>query len=177
MTIRPGWTGRFYEDFEVDDLYRHPLGRTVLEADNTWFTLLTMNTNQSHFNHRYAERTEFERPLVVSTLTLAIAVGQSVTDLTQNALANLGWDDVRMTHPVYAGDTLYSESLVLAKRESASRPHAGIVTVHTRTLNQDGAEVCSFERTFYVYKRGHEQAVQDFPKAQQPMRPDTGARR
>ena len=94
-------------------------------------------------------------------MTVAIAVGQSVTDLTQNAFANLGWDDIKMTHPVFAGDTLYSESIVLEKRESASRPHAGIVTVRTRTLNQDGDEVCSFRRTFYVYKqrrragRGH----------------------
>lgn len=165
-----GWGGRFYEDFEVGDVYQHPLGRTVCEADNTWFTLLTMNTNQSHFNAVYASRSEFARPLVVSTLTLAIAVGQSVTDLTQNALANLGWDDVRMVHPVFAGDTLYSESRVIGKRESASRPRAGIITVRTRTLNQEGVEVCSFRRTSYVYKAGAEQALNHFPDAVEPFR-------
>lgn len=169
MAVKEGWSGRFFEDFEVGDVYQHPLGRTVTETDNTWFTLLTMNTNQMHFNAEYARRSEFERPLVVSTLTVAIAVGQSVTDLTQNAFANLGWDDIKMTHPVFAGDTLYSESLVLEKRTSSSRPHAGIVTVRTRTLNQDGAEVCSFKRTFYVYKRGAEQLHDLFPVAQKPL--------
>jgi len=169
VVVKPGWTGRFFEDFEVGDVYRHPLGRTVSEADNTWFTLLTMNTNQMHFNTEYAARSEFTRPLVVSTLTVAIAVGQSVTDVTQNAFANLGWDEIRMTHPVFAGDTLYSESLMLEKRKSASRPHAGIVTVKTRTLNQDGDEVCSFKRTFYVYKRGAEQLEDLFPAGKTPL--------
>jgi itaconyl-CoA hydratase len=166
MGVVPGWQGRFFEDFEVGDVYQHQLGRTVSEADNTWFTLLTMNTNQAHFNAPYAERSEFGRPLVVSTLTLAIAVGQSVTDLSQNAFANLGWDDIKLRNPVFAGDTIWSESVVLGKRESASRPHAGIVTVRTRTLNQDGKEVCSFRRTFYVYKRGAEQLDGVFPTAQ-----------
>lgn len=163
MATEQGWTGRFYEDFTIGAVYQHPLGRTVTEADNIWFTLLTMNTNQMHFNSEYAAKSEFGRPLVVSTLTVAIAVGQSVTDITQNAFANLGWDDIRMTHPVYAGDTIYSESIVLEKRESASRPAAGIVTVKTRTLNQDGVEVCSFRRTFYVYKRGAHQVADVFP--------------
>ena len=169
MTIKEGWTGRYFEDFEVGDVYQHPLGRTISEADNTWFTLLTMNTNQMHFNTEYAAKSEFSRPLVVSTLTVAIAVGQSVTDITQNAFANLGWDDIRMTHPVFAGDTLFSESLVKEKRESASRPGAGIVTVRTRTLNQNGEEVCSFLRTFYVYKKGAPQVEGIFPAAKQPL--------
>jgi itaconyl-CoA hydratase len=169
VTVQPGWQGRFFEDFEIGDVYQHPLGRTISEADNTWFTLLTMNTNQAHFNTVYAERSEFGRPLVVSTLTVAIAVGQSVTDLTQNAFANLGWDDIKMSHPVFAGDTLWSESMVLSKRESSSRPGAGIVKVHTRTLNQDGKEVCSFERTFYVYRRGAEQLQGIFPVGEKPI--------
>lgn len=169
MSVQPGWQGRFFEDFTVGDIYQHPLGRTVSEADNTWFSLLTMNTNQMHFNAEYAARSEFQKPLVVSTLTVAIAVGQSVTDLTQNAFANLGWDDIKMTHPVFAGDTLYSESIVLEKRESSSRPHAGIVTVRTRTLNQDGKEVCSFLRTFYVYKQGAEQLEGIFPEGERPL--------
>jgi itaconyl-CoA hydratase len=166
MAEKPGWTGRFFEDFEVGDLYKHPLGRTITETENTWFTLLTMNTSQTHFNKEYASRSEFGQPLVVSTLTVAIAVGQSVTDLTQNAFANLGWDDIRMTKPVFAGDTMWSESLVLDKRESSSRPHAGIVTVRTRSLNQRSEEVCSFKRTFYVYKRGAEQLEGIFPTSE-----------
>jgi itaconyl-CoA hydratase len=169
MTVQPGWQGRFFEDFTVGDIYQHPLGRTISEADNTWFSLLTMNTNQMHFNAEYAKRSEFQKPLVVSTLTVAIAVGQSVTDLTQNAFANLGWDDIKLTHPVFAGDTLYSESIVKEKRESSSRPHAGIVTVRTRSLNQDGKEVCSFLRTFYVYKRGAEQLEGIFPEGEHPL--------
>jgi len=169
MAVKDGWAGRFFEDFDVGAVYQHPLGRTVSEADNTWFTLLTMNTNQMHFNTEYAARSEFTRPLVVSTLTVAIAVGQSVIDVTQNAFANLGWDEIRMTHPVFAGDTLYSESLVLEKRESSSRSHAGIVTVKTRTLNQDGDEVCSFKRTFYVYKHGAEQLNGIFPAGKKPI--------
>ena len=175
MGVEAGWQGRFFEDFDIGAVYRHPLGRTVTEADNTWFTLLTMNTNQMHFNRQYAERSEFSQPLVVSTLTVAIAVGQSVTDLTQNAVANLGWDEIRMTHPVFAGDTLWSESAVLEKRESNSRPHAGIVTVKTRTLNQDAKEVCSFLRTFLVHRRGSEQVQGLFPEADHPIADASGA--
>jgi acyl dehydratase len=169
--IKPGWQGRFYEDFQVGDVYQHPLGRTVTQTENTWFTLLTMNTNQSHFNADVGSASEFGRQLVVSTFTIAIAIGQSVTDTTQNAFANLGLDKLRLTHPVFDGDTLYSESLVVDKRESASRPEAGIVTVKTRTLNQDGDEVLSFERTFYVHKHGAEKARSTFPTAKTPLEP------
>ncbi|WP_236790583.1 MaoC family dehydratase [Amycolatopsis sp. GM8] len=167
MTVKSGWQGRFFEDFEIDDVYRHPLGRTVTETDNTWFTLLTMNTNEAHFNAEAGAASEFGKPLVVSTLTIAIAIGQSVTDTTQNAFANLGLDKLKLTHPVYAGDTLWSESIVLGKRESGSRPRAGIVTVKTRTLNQHGDEVLSFVRTFYVHRRGY--GTSAFPDAKQPF--------
>lgn len=169
MTIKPGWRGRFYEDFEVGDVYRHPLGRTITDADNTWFTLLTMNTAQTHFNVEVGRASEFGRSLVNSTLTLAIAVGQSVTDTSQNALANLGWEKVALTHPVFAGDTLWSETLVLSKRESNSRSYAGIVSIKTRTLNQDGIEVLSFLRSFYVYKEGAADAVERFPVPTSPL--------
>ena len=169
--------GRCYEDFTVGDIYEHRPGRTISEADNTWFTLLTMNTSQTHFNTEYASRSEFGKPLVVSTLTVAIAVGQSVTDLTQNAFANLGWDDIRMTKPVFAGDTMWSESLVLEKRESGSRPHAGIVTVRTRSLNQRNEEVCAFKRTFYVYKRGAEQLEGIFPTGEMELSLENEAHR
>ena len=152
--VKPGWQGRFYEDFEPGDIYRHPLGRTVSEADNTWFTLLTMNTNPVHFDAVYAARSEFGKPLVNSCLTLAIVTGQSVTDLSQNAVANLGWDAVRMPHPVFEGDTIYARSEVLDARESKSRPHVGIVRVKTTGFNQDRTVVLEFTRTFMVYKRG-----------------------
>ncbi len=155
MATKQGWTGRVFEDFEVGDVYDHPLGRTVLAADNIWFTLLTMNTNPVHFDAAYAARTEFGKPLVNSCLTLAIVTGQSVTDLSQNAMANLGWDEIRMPHPVFEGDTLYARSEVLDTRESKSRPNVGIVKVRTTGLNQDRIVVLGFIRTFMVYKRGH----------------------
>jgi len=169
MTTRTGWQGRYFGDFTVGDVYQHPLGRTITETDNTWFALLTMNTNQAHFNAQVGEASEFGRMLVASPLTIAIAIGQSVTDVTQNAFANLGLDDLRLTAPVYAGDTLWSESIVLSKRESGSRPQAGIVTIRTRTINQDGVEVLTFERTFYVYKRDADAASPPRPKALTPL--------
>ena len=154
MGIKQGWTGRGFEDFAVGDVYEHPLGRTIHPSDNTWFTLLTMNTNPVHFDAAYASRTEFGKPLVNSCLTLSIVTGQSVTDLSQNAMANLGWDEVRMPHPVFEGDTLYARSEVLETRESKSRPNVGIVRVKTEGLNQDRVVVLEYKRTFMVYKRG-----------------------
>jgi acyl dehydratase len=154
MGIKPGWTGRVFEDFEVGDIYEHPLGRTVTEADNVWFTCLTMNSNPIHFDREYASRTEFKRPLVNSCFTLALVTGQSVTDLTINAVANLGWDEVRLPNPLFEGDTVYAKSEVLDKRESRSRPDAGIVKVKTTGLNQHGETVIEFTRTFMIWKRG-----------------------
>ena len=154
-TVKQGWQGRYFEDFEVGDLYRHPLGRTVIAADNIWFTLLTQNTAPIHFDRHYAAQTEFGKPLVDSTFTLALVTGQSVTDVSQNVMANLGWDEVRLPNPVFEGDTIYSQSEVLEKRESRSRPNVGIVTVKTTGYNQDGTIVITFKRTLLVYKRGH----------------------
>ena len=151
--------GRYYEDFTVGDVYEHRPGRTLTETDNTWFTLLTMNTHPLHFDVEYGKASEFGRCLVASPLTLAILVGMSVTDVSQKAIANLGWKEIRMTAPVFAGDTLYAETEVLGKRESASRPTAGLVTVRTLGRNQHGTVVCDFERTILVAKRGH--AVED----------------
>ena len=159
MTQSSGWDGRYFEDFVVGDLYRHRTGRTISEADNTWFTLLSNNPLQLHFNADYASRTEFGRPLVVSTLTLAIVTGLSVEDVSWNAVANLGWDKVRMPAPVFAGDTLYAESEVLSTRESKSRPDNGLVTVRTRGFNQRGETVIEYERTVLVYRRGKKPQV------------------
>ena len=108
MAIKQGWTGRVFEDFTIGDVYEHPLGRTILDADNIWFTCLTMNTNPIHFDGEYAKQTEFKKRLVNSCFTLSLVTGQSVTDLTMNAVANLGWDEVRLPHPLFEGDTVYS---------------------------------------------------------------------
>lgn len=147
--------GRFYEDFQVGDVYEHRPGRTITETDNTWFTLLTMNTHPMHFDKEYAARSEFGRCIVCSPFTVALMVGMSVTDVSQKAIANLGWTDIKLTHPLYAGDTLTCESEVLDKRESNSRPGAGIVTVKTSGFNQDGKMVCTFSRTMLIARRGH----------------------
>src|ERR687889_2896206 len=154
MTVKEGWRGRFFEDFEVGDIYEHPLGRTVTTTDNAWFTLLTQNTAAIHFDRHFAEQTEFKRPLVDSTFTLALVTGQSVTDVSQNVFANLGWDEVRLPNPVFEGDTIYSQSEVLEMRESKSRPNVGIVTVKTTGYNQDAKVVVTFRRTIMVYRRG-----------------------
>lgn len=159
MTIKEGWRGRFYEDFEVGDVYEHPLGRTVTETDNSWFTLLTQNTAPLHFDRHYAAQTEFGRPLVNSCFTLALVTGQSVADISQNVMANLGWDEVRLPSPVFEGDTIYSRSEVLEKRESGSRSNVGLVTVRTTGYNQDGRVVLTFRRTAMIYKRGQAPAI------------------
>jgi acyl dehydratase len=154
MTLKQGWTGRVYEDFEVGDIYQHALGRTVIAADNIWFTLLTQNTNPIHFDAVYSAQTEYGKPLVDSTFTLALVTGQSVSDVSQNSMANLGWDEVRLPNPVFEGDTVYSRSEVLEKRESKSRPNIGIVKVKTTGYKQDGSVVIEFKRTMMIYKRG-----------------------
>lgn len=160
------WRGRFLEDFEVGDVFRSRLGRTIRDADNTWFTALTMNTNQIHFNDEFARRTEFGRPLVVSTLTLAVVLGLSVADTSENAAANLGWSDIKLPRPVYAGDTLWAESEVTAARESRSRPNVGIVSVRTRGINQRRETVIEFTRTFMVYKRTAPEVQELFPETE-----------
>ena len=161
--------GRFYEDFEIGEVIRHPIGKTVTEADNAWFTHMTLNTQQLHFNVEYARRSEFGQILVNSTFTLALITGLTVTDISQNVIANLGWDEVRLPHPVFIGDTLWAESLVLSKRESKSRPNAGLVTVKTRGLNQNGKEVITFKRTILLPKRAAAASLDAFPKPERPI--------
>lgn len=145
--------GRYYEDFNVGDIYEHRPGRTITQYDNISFTLLTMNTHPMHFDEEYAKHSEFGRCIVCSPLTVALMVGMSVTDVSQKAIANLGWTDIKLTHPMFAGDTLYAESEVLDKRESKSRPSAGLVTVKTIGRNQDKVKVCEFSRTMLIMKR------------------------
>jgi itaconyl-CoA hydratase len=149
-------SGLYYEDFEVGDVFEHRPGRTITDVDNIWMTLLTLNVQPVHFDAAYASQTEWKKMLVDSTFTLALVTGMSVRTISAKVVANLGWDKVKATHPVFAGDTLYAESTVLFKRESKSRPTQGIVTVSTRGLNQDRKEVMSFERTMLIYKQGHQ---------------------
>ncbi|MBF6603530.1 MAG: MaoC family dehydratase [Sphingorhabdus sp.] len=146
--------GRYFEDFEVGHIYEHRPGRTITDTDNVHFTLLTMNTHPAHFDYEFAKKTEFKKPLVCSPLTVALMVGMSVSDTSQKAVANLGWDKIKMTKPMFPGDTLYAESEVLEKRESSSRPEQGIVTIKTVGTNQHGDVVCTFERTMLIWKRG-----------------------
>jgi len=149
-----GWNGRLYEDFAVGDIYYHPFGKTVTQADNQTFTLATQNVSKTHVDAHFAAQTEFRVPLVNSTFILALVTGQSTIDLSMNVFANLGWDEVRLPHPVLEGDTIYSRSKVLSLRESTSRPSVGIVGVATEGFNQDGAIVISYRRSFMVYRRG-----------------------
>lgn len=155
--------GRFFEDFAVGDVYRSSLGRTVTETDNIWFTNLTMNTNQMHFNREWAARTEFGQPLVVSTFTLALVLGLSVRDTSENAAANLGWTDIKLPKPVFVGDTLWAETKVTGVRESRSRPSVGIVSIVTRGINQRREVVIEFARSFMVFKRGAPEIADAFP--------------
>ena len=161
--VKQGWNGRFFEDFAVGDIYRSRLGRTITETDNIQFTMITNNTNQIHFNAHYASRTEFKKPLVNSALTLSVIAGLGVSDLSENGFA-LGWDYIKLPHPVFPGDTLYSESEVISVRESKSRPGQGVVKVRTRGLNQDGVVVIEYERSIMVWKKTHAPLMALFPE-------------
>mgnify|MGYP001299659362 CR=1 FL=1 len=155
MTVHEAQLGRFFDDYVVGDVYQHPFGRTISEADSTWFTQLTCNTNQNHFNAHLAASNPITggRIIVNSGLTVALVLGLSVIDMSQNAVANLGWTDIKLTHPVYIGDTIYAESICLDKRESSSRPGMGIITMTTRGLNQDGDVIVSWTRSVMIPKR------------------------
>ena len=167
MAVHEAVLGRFFEDFVVGDVYQHPIGRTISEADCTWFTQLTCNTNQNHFNAHLAQSNPISggRIIVNSGLTVAIVLGMSVLDMSQNAVANLGWTDIKLTHPVYVGDTLYAESVCLDARESSSRPEMGIITMFTRGLNQDGDVIVSWTRSVMIPKRSSGIGQDYFPQA------------
>jgi itaconyl-CoA hydratase len=152
----------------VGDVYSHPLGRTVLSADNTWFTLLTQAPAPIHFDHHYAGQTAWKKPIVNSTFILALVTGQSVTDLSQNVFANLGWDEVKLPKPVFEGETIYSQSEILSLTDSKSRPDVGIVKVRTSGFKQDGTVVITFKRTMMVFRRGQG------PKIPRPVIESTG---
>jgi len=158
-------SGRFVEDFTVGDVYRAPQGRTVTQSDNLWFTLLTNNNNQVHFNQQYAQQAGFDDCLINTLLTIAIVGGLGVGDVSSNGI-NLGMTDLTMLHPVYPGDTLYSQTEVVAVRESKSHPDKGVVTVRTDGFNQHGVRVCHYIRSALVWKRGHAPATPVFPTSE-----------
>ena len=151
--------GRYYEDFKLGEVYEHRPGRTITQSDNTWFTLLTMNQHPIHFDEEFGKGTEFGKTLVASPFTIALMVGMSVSDVSHKAIANLGWTDILLPHPLFVGDTLYAESEVIKLRESKSRPDEGIVTVKTLGKNQDNILVASFLRSALIPKDG--KAVED----------------
>jgi acyl dehydratase len=157
------WRGRFYEDIDVGDVYQSRLGRTITDTDNVWMTLLTMNSNQMHFNVLYAARTQFGRPLVNSGVTIALVLGMTVPDTSENAAANLAMTDIKLSHPVYVGDTIWVESEMLDKRESRSNPDVGIITMRSRGINDRSEVVLEFKRTFMIYKRDAPQVASMFP--------------
>lgn len=147
--------GRYFEDFTVGDVYEHFPGRTITEADNIQFSLLTMNQHPMHCDHAFAAKSEFGKPLVNSGLTLAIVLGMTVADVSGKAIANLGWKEIQLVAPVHPGDTVYAESEVLEKRTSQSRPTQGIVTVRTTGKKADGTVFMTFVRSALIPKRGH----------------------
>lgn len=148
--VYQGASGRTYHDFEVGSTIRHKPGRTITETDNIWFTLLTMNTHPLHFDNEFAATSQFGKPLVNSCLTLSMVTGISVADISQGAIANLGWDNVRLKAPVYVGDTIYAETDVLDKRLSKSKDGQGIVHVRTRGFKSDGEVFMEFDRNILV---------------------------
>ena len=145
--------GLFFEDFKIGDIFEHRPGRTITSTDNTWASLLSMNQHPIHIDQNFAERTEFKQILVSSLVTFCLVNGMTVSTISAKAIANLGWDSVRLTHPVYIDDTLYAESSILEVRESKSRKNQGIVKVKTVGYNQNKDVVISFERTFLVPKK------------------------
>ncbi len=168
MTVYQPYIGRYYEDFNIGDIYKHWPGRTISETDNTWFTLLTMNKHPVHFDHHFAKKQMFGKPLVNSALALAIVVGMSVADTSQNTIANLGWESIKLPNPVFLGDTIYAESEILEKRESKSRPDAGIVSFETRAYNQNNDLIMSYTRTILAKRQGYDEGkLPEFGTCQQ----------
>jgi itaconyl-CoA hydratase len=164
------WRGRFYEDFDVGDVFESRLGRTITQFDNINFTLLTLNTNQMHFNTPYAEGTRFGKPLVNSAFTLALITGMTVPDTSENATANLAWTDITLPKPVFEGDTLWAESEITDKRESKSASNVGIISMRCRGINQRREVVIEYKRTFMVYKRDAPEVANMYPGTDEPWR-------
>ena len=145
--------GRYFEDFEVGQVFKHWPGRTITEADDTWFSLLTMNQHPLHIDEYYARQTQHGQRLVVGTLVFSLVVGMSVADISGRAIANLEYQEVKHTAPVFHGDTIYAESRILSKRESESKPDRGLIYLETRGFNQKNETVLTLKRTVLIPKR------------------------
>lgn len=148
--------GRYFDEFEVGQSFKHWPGRTISEADDTWFSLLTMNQHPVHIDANYAAGTQHGQRLVVGTLVFSIVVGMSVADVSGRAIANLDYTEVKHVGPVFHGDTIYAESRIADLRESMSKPDRGLVFVESRGFNQRGETVLTLKRTVLVPKRPHE---------------------
>jgi itaconyl-CoA hydratase len=142
--------GLYYDQFDVGDVIEHRPGRTVTETDNVWQSLLALNSHPLHIDHEYAKDTEFGRPLVSSLVTLSIVGGMSTNGTSAKAIANLGWEHIRLPAPVFVGDTLYAETEVVGMRLSKSRPDNGIVTFETKGVKQDGVLCLTFRRSALI---------------------------
>jgi itaconyl-CoA hydratase len=156
--VEPNSQGPFYEDFEVGQRIEHENGRTITETDNIWFTLLTCNTNQIHYNQEYTKKHYSEPPfngrlVVNSFLVLSIVIGLSVTDTSKNGVM-LGMTDCKVLNPTFCGDTISAATEIVDKRMSESHQNMGIITVLTKGYNQEKEPVIEFTRTFMVRKIG-----------------------
>lgn len=162
MAIKKGWDGRYFDDFEVGDVYQHPLGRTITEADEVWCTNLVMSANQLHFNYDYASKTQFGKSAVNAPFTVALVTGMSVSDISQNGV-NLEWLEIKVPNPLFVGETVYAESTVLDKRESKSRPAQGIIKVKTIGITENGKVVLALVRSILIYKKEFAPQTNLFP--------------
>ena len=146
--------GRYYEDFEIGDVYKHWPGKTITEYDDHLFCMITMNHHPLHTDAWFAEtQTQFGKNVVVGNLVYSVVLGMSVPDVSGSAIANLEVEELKHQRPTFHGDTIYAETRVLAVEESRSKNDRGVVTVETKGFNQDGQEVCYFRRKLMVWKR------------------------
>lgn len=158
--------GRYFEDFAAGQVYRHWPGRTVTEADDTWFSLVTMNQNPLHIDEHYASQLQHGRRLVNGTFVFSLIVGMSVADMSLKAIANLEYESVKHTGPVWHGDTLYAESTVIEKTESKSKSDRGIVYIQTRGINQEAETVLTYRRKILTPKRVYDEGKDYWPGGQ-----------
>ena len=166
--------GPYYDDFDIGDIIEHRPGRTITESDNIWMSLLSMNAHPLHIDASFAASTEFGKPLVSSLITLSVVGGLSTNGTSARAIANLGWEKIRLSQPVFVGDTVFAESTVPDKRPSASRPGVGVVTFETRGVKDDGTEFMQFTRSALIpYRRA--EAWEDDVRRHQETQPDPGS--
>jgi acyl dehydratase len=157
--------GRYFEDFEVGAVYRHWPGRTVSEADDTLFSLMTMNQNPLHIDEHYCSQLQHGKRLVNGTFVFSLTVGMSVADMSLRSIATLLYEDIQHAAPVWHGDTLYAESTVLEKHESKTKSDRGIVYIATRGINQKGETVLTYRRKILMPKKSFDEGKDFWPAA------------